>query len=80
MDLPKTVRPELALELRAERDGHTHALAGSVFCPRCGWRIGRADSPALCYTKRCSNCRRALAIEVKDARILIITEDDVAEH
>lgn len=58
----------------------TRRLVGSVFCPRCGWRLGRASNPTLCYLKQCSNCGRAIAIEVKDVRILIVAEDNIAEH
>lgn len=55
-------------------------LTGSVFCPRCGWRIGRADSPTISYQRRCNGCGRAIAIAIEEARVRIVVEDPTAEH
>lgn len=66
--------------IQVTRVASTRVIAGSVFCPRCGWRIGAADSPSIEYQKQCGGCRRTLAIAVEDARVLIVVEDDVAAH
>lgn len=58
----------------------THELAGAVFCPRCGFRLGRADSPAIGYLTRCGGCDRPLAIAREGATLRVSIADESAEH
>lgn len=69
-----------ALAISVSRVERSHDLAGSVFCPRCGFKIGRAESPAIGYVKRCSGCDRAIAIEREGDILRISVGDDIAQH
>lgn len=68
------------LRANVEIIDRTRSLAGSVFCPRCGWRLGSAESPAIGYLKRCSGCDRAIAIEFHDDILRISVGDERAQH
>ena len=65
---------------QATRVDRSHDLAGSIFCPRCGFRLGRADSPAIGYTKRCGGCDRPLAIAREDNTLRISIGDERDQH
>jgi NADH pyrophosphatase NudC (nudix superfamily) len=50
-------------------------ISGRIFCPRCGWKIGNADSPAIGYTRACNGCKRALLIERVDGCVVVTVSD-----
>jgi hypothetical protein len=60
-----------------ERLTSTRRATGPLFCPRCCWRLGRAESPAIGYLKRCGGCRRSLrVIEMAEGDVAVIVADD----
>ena len=67
--------------MQIERLTSTRHARGVLFCPRCCWRLGRADSPAIGYLTRCGGCTRGvrvLALEGGDLAV-IVSEDRGAD-
>lgn len=57
-----------------------HEFTGPVRCPRCGWKIRQADSPAIVYIRCCSGYDRLIAIEIHDDILQNSVGDEVLEH
>lgn len=63
--------------MRIERLTSTRTARGPLFCPRCCWKLGRAESPAIGYLSRCGGCKRGLrVIEVEGGGLAIIITAD----
>lgn len=48
--------------MQLERLTSTRRARGPLFCPRCCWTLGRAESPAIAYLTACGGCKRPLTI------------------
>jgi hypothetical protein len=60
-----------------ERLTSTRRARGPLFCPRCCWKLGRAESPAIAYLSACGGCRRELTVtETSDGGIAIAVRED----
>jgi hypothetical protein len=63
--------------VKIERLTSTRRARGILFCPRCCWRLGRAESPAIGYLSRCGGCKRGLSIvEVEGGALAVIVTAD----
>ena len=63
--------------MNLERLTSTRRAHGPLFCPRCCWKLGRAESPAIAYLRTCGGCKRELTIrETDDGGILIAVAED----
>jgi hypothetical protein len=63
--------------MKIERLTSTRTARGVLFCPRCCWLLGRADSPAIGYLTRCGGCNRGLqVIEVEGGAVAVIVSED----
>jgi uncharacterized protein (DUF983 family) len=63
--------------VKLERLTSTRRAHGPLFCPRCCWKLGRAESPAIAYLRTCGGCRRELSIaETADGGIAITVLED----
>jgi hypothetical protein len=66
--------------VRIERLTSTRTARGVLFCPRCCWLLGRADSPVIGYLSRCGGCNRGLrVVEVEGGIAVIVTDDRCAD-
>jgi hypothetical protein len=55
----------------------TRRARGPLFCPRCCWKLGRADSPAIGYLTRCGGCKRGVrVIDVEGGDMAVIVAED----
>jgi hypothetical protein len=63
--------------MQIERLRSTRRAHGPLFCPRCCWKLGRAESPAIAYLSVCGGCKRGLTItEQVDGGIAIEVAED----
>lgn len=63
--------------MRIERLTSTRRTRGPLFCPRCCWKLGRAESPAIDYLRRCGGCKRGVSIvEVESGDLCVIVAED----
>lgn len=59
------MRPDSAFSALVTKVDRVGSYAGAVHCPGCGWRIGRAESPAIGYVRDCPQCNAPLEIQVE---------------
>jgi hypothetical protein len=48
--------------MRLDRLTSSRHARGPLYCPRCCWKLGRADSPAIGYLTRCGGCKRSVRV------------------
>jgi hypothetical protein len=53
----------------------TRTARGPLFCPRCCWTLGRAESPAIGYLSACGGCKRGLRITETEGGALVVVVD-----
>lgn len=75
MHLDPHHEPGIAVNL--ERLTSTRRAHGPLFCPRCCHKLGRAESPAICYLTACGGCGRRLEIsEQRDGGVSVYVAED----
>jgi hypothetical protein len=66
--------------MRLDRLTSTRRARGPLFCPRCCWKLGRADSPAIGYLTRCGGCQRSVrVIDVEGGDVAVIVAEGQRE-
>lgn len=66
--------------MRIERLTSTRTARGPLFCPRCCWKLGRADSPSIGYLAACGGCRRGLEVrDVEGGGVAVIVANDARD-
>jgi hypothetical protein len=54
----------------------TRRARGPLYCPRCCWKLGRAESPAIAYLSACGGCQSGLMIrETADGGLAIVVTE-----
>jgi hypothetical protein len=63
--------------MHIERLTFARTARGPLFCPRCCWKLGRAESPAIGYLKRCGGCKRGVrVVDVEGGDVAVIVTRD----